>query len=309
MATTVGDAPETMREEQAFPAAPEHEIRPSLRPPINVRYEDNRIPFGPRLRWGGLAAGVVAALALILLLTAFGIAVGLSTVDTSLLSTRDSGQNLATAAGLWTGLTVLLAYFIAGMVSTKVTDRADGGAILHGTLAWMLLSLTLSWLITSGIALSLGGLPGGMHFSPTRGLLSEDPTALTEAGLARRLGLTDPAQLLAPASDERLVNALVTTTNMTREEAQSTLDDLRARVTAVQSDPQAVQAEMSAFLSQIATRIQQQESPDAVVTQQQIERGSWMTFATMLLTLVVTMIGARVGLPRDYRWNRAAVQH
>jgi hypothetical protein len=251
---------------------------------------------------------VVAAFAVILLLTMLGIAIGLSTLDNPLLSSSEAAQNFSTTAGIWTGIIALIAYFVAGMVSTKVTDRPDGGAFLHGTLAWMLLSMTLSWLVTSGIAIGLGGLPGmpsGLNWNA----LSVHPNALTEADMAQSLGLTNSSQLMAPANDEHMVSALATTTNMSREEAQTALDDLRARVATVQTDPEAVQIEIRAFLSQMLARAQQQAPAVVANSQRQMEKESWMTFAVMSITLLVTIMGAKAGVPNIHRRSRLVFRH
>jgi len=259
------------------------------------------------MRWGGLIAGVVAAFAVILLLTMLGIAIGLSTPDNSLLSTNsEDAKNFATTAGIWTGFVTLIAYFVAGIVSTTVTDRPDGGSLLHGTLEWMLLSMTLSWLVTSSMALGLGGLPGGLLSSMNRNALPMHPNALTEVDIAQRLGLTDPSRLMAPASDERMVSALAALANMSREEAQTALDDLRARVAAVQNDEGAIQIEIRTFLSQVLARAQQQAPAGNANPQLQVGKDSWLTFAVMLVTLLTTVMGARTGIPSRYRWSRPA---
>jgi uncharacterized protein YfcZ (UPF0381/DUF406 family) len=305
MATTIDDTPGTTRNEPVYSPVAERERISGARAPLDARYEEDLlVSVGPRVRWGGLFAGVVTACAIILILTMLGIAIGLSTFDESLFATNDTAQNFATTAGLWTAMTALMAYFVAGMVSTKVTDRPDGGSLLHGILVWMLLSMTLSWLVTSGIALGFGQVPGRLLPSTMQNATPANPQTLTEAELAQRLGLTDSAQLMAPASDERLISALVTATNMSRQEAEATLDDLRARVSSVQSDPAAVEAEIRAFLSHMLARVQQQAPAAAETSQRQIEKGSWMTFAVMIITLLVAIVGARAGLPHPHRWSR-----
>jgi len=308
MATTIGETPGAIREERVYTPLPDSEQTRQLRPPIDARYqEDVVLSLGPRVRWGGLVAGVVAAFAVILLLTTLGIAVGLSTLSNSLLSNGDV-KNLATTAGVWTGIVALIAYFVAGMVATIVTDRPDGGALLHGTLVWVLLSMALSWFVTSGLALGLSSLPGGTLFSTNRDALPIHPNALTEADLAQRLGLTDPSQLMAPAADEHMVNALAATANMSREEAQAALDDLRARVATVQNDPEAVQVEIRAFLSQVLARMQQQAPAIVADSRRQIETGSWMAFVAMAVTFLVTVMGAYAGIPNSSRWSRLPIR-
>lgn len=307
MATTIDETSRTIREEHVAPPLRKTEQLQRLRPELDSQYaEDIALPLGPRVRWGGLFAGVVVAFAVILLFTMLGIALGVLTVDNSLFASRSDTQNFTNSAGIWAGVSALIAYFVAGMVATKVTDRPDGGALLHGVLAWMLFSMTVSGLATSGMALGFGNLPDGVlpHLSRNAGPMN--PQDISEMAIAERLGLASPSQLLDPALDERMVSALATTTNMSREEAQVTLDNLRAQIASVQNDPAAVHAEISAFLSQMVTRVQQQTPTLAVPTGRQLENGSWITFAVMTITLMVTVMGARVGIPDSRRWRRLA---
>lgn len=302
MAVLIDDTPQTIREERIHTPASDSAQTPSFRPPLETRYSDGVVlAIGPCVRWGGLLAGVVTAVAVILLLTTLGIVVGLSTFDSSLFANSAAAKNLATTTGIWTAVSTLIAYFVAGLVATKVTDRPDGGALLHGVLAWMLLSMSLSWLLTSGLLLSLGGLPGDMLLRMNRNAVSIDPRPLTDNDITQGLGLTDPSQLMSPASDERMVNVLAALTNMSREEAQAALDDLRARVGPLQHDPAAVEAEIRVFLSQMLARAQQQTPAVVANIKRQMERGWQMTLVMMVVTLVVTSVGARAGVPNSYR--------
>lgn len=311
MATSIDEPLGTVRTERVYIPVAEGEGAQRVRTPLDGHYsEDIILQFGPRMRWGGLIAGIVAAGAVILLSTMLGVTLGLSTLDNILFSTNnEDAQKFATMLGMWTGLTALLAYFVAGMVSTKVTDRPDGGALLHGTLVWMLLSMTLSWLVTNGIVLGFGRLPGRLLPSTVQDASPVNPQTLTEAELAQRLGLADPSQLMAPASDEQIISALVTTAHMSREEAEAALDDLRARVAVVEADPDAVQAEIRAFLAQMLARIQQQPRGVEGTSQFQPGKGSWLTFGSMVVTLLMAIIGARVGVPRRHFWQRVGLRH
>jgi len=309
MATTIEEENQgILREERVYVSLPETERTQQLRPPLPLRYKEAVVfPLGPRVRWGSIVAGVVAAFAVILLCTVLGIAIGLSTLNIPLSLNTAILQEFATTAGIWTGVITLIAYFVAGMVSTKVTDRPDGGAVLHGTLAWILLSVTYSWLVTNSVLLGLERLPEKMQFSLTRSVLPLNPASLTEADVAVRLGLTDPSVLRSRLSDDRLVSTLTAVTSMSQEEAQTTLDDLRTRVAAVQNDPDALNAEMRSFLSQMRARAQQQAPTILEHTQRQMQKGSWIAFALMGVTLFVTIIGSYIGLPCSQRGRGFAI--
>jgi len=302
MATILDESQETLREERIYVPLTDTERTRQLSPPLPPRSQEVAVfSLGPHIRWGGIVAGVAAAFAVILLCTVLGIAIGLSTLNPPLLLNPETLQDFVTTAGIWTGVSTLIAYFVAGLVSTKVTDHPDRGAVLHGTLVWLLLSVTYSWLVTSSVALSLGRLPEGMQFSLIRSVLPLNLTALTEAELAQRLGLTDPSALMSRLSDDRLVSALTAVTPMSQEEAHTTLDDLRARVAALQSDPDALNAEIRRFLSQMRARAQQQVPTISEHTQRQMQKGSWITFVLLVVTLFVTIVGSYIGLPYSQR--------
>jgi hypothetical protein len=308
MATIIDESQETLREERVYVPLTDTERTRQLRPLLPPRYEGVVVlPLSPLIRWGGIVAGVVAAFAAVLLCTVLGIALGLFTLNNTPVLNVATLQDFVTPTAIWIGSIILIAYFVAGIVSTKVTDRPDGGALLHGTLTWVLLSVTFSLLVTSGIALGLGRLPEGMQLSLNRFALLLNPAARTEADLAQRLGLTDPSALRLRLADDRLVNAVTASTHMSQEEAQMALDHLRARVAAVQNDPDAINAELRSFLSQMRTRAHQQAPILPAYTQRQVQKGSWVAFALMTVTLFVTILGSYIGLPDNQRWRGLAI--
>src|SRR5262245_20230623 len=96
-------------------------------------------PDGPRVRWGGAMSGVIVALGIVLLLTALGLAIGLTAVGDACAATASTATGLGRSAGFWAALTLLVAYFLGGLVSTMVTDRPGrGGALVHGAFVWFL---------------------------------------------------------------------------------------------------------------------------------------------------------------------------
>jgi hypothetical protein len=162
-------------------------------------------------------------------------------------------------------------------------------------------------LVTGGVALGLGRLPEGTQLRLNRFVLPLNLAVLTEADLAQKLGLTDPSALMSRLSDDRLVSALTASVPISQEEAQTTLDDLRARVAAVRNDPSAVNAEIRSFLSQMRARAQEQVPAVSAHTQRQVHKGLLMAFALMVVTLLVTIVGSYTGLPDSQRWRGLAI--
>jgi hypothetical protein len=263
-------------------------------------------PLGPRVRWGGVMSGFFVAIGTLLVLTALGLAVGITVLGDPQEATSETAQGLGIGAGIWTFITLLVAYFLGGMVSTQVTDRPDRtGAVIHGALVWVLFMLLLLWLIASGISLGMTGLFGAVR-TLTQGATAVGIGAAGVGGdLTQRLGLDDPNQVLTKLDDPRTASTLAAATGMSTEEAKAALSDLRSRVEAVRDDPARVAAEVRNFLSQYAERAKQQAMRAAARAQKGAAIGSWTTFGVMVVTLVVAIAGAMSGVPSLQRWRQA----
>jgi hypothetical protein len=68
----------------------------------------NRVQFGPIL------AGILTAIATLLILTVLGLAVG-----SSALEPRDGGETIGTAAAIWGIASALIAFFLGGWVPRR----------------------------------------------------------------------------------------------------------------------------------------------------------------------------------------------
>jgi hypothetical protein len=117
--------------------------------------ENRERPWGDRVRWGPLWAGLVTTLATFTLLQLVFVATKAVDID---LGTGD------TSFSFWTAVSALIAFFVGGLVAGATTkwDRADDGA-LHGVLLWALATVAL---------LILGGLSARALAGPLGGFLS-----------------------------------------------------------------------------------------------------------------------------------------
>jgi hypothetical protein len=263
-------------------------------------------PLGPRVRWGGVMSGFFVAIAALLLLTALGLAIGITVLGDPRAATGDTASGLGIGAGIWAFVSLLMAFFLGGMVSTQVTDRPDRpGAVIHAVLVWVLLMVSILWLMVNGISLGMSGL-----FSAV-GTLARGATAAVGIGagagedLAQRLGLDDPNQVLAKLDDPSTASALATATGMSTDEARTALSDLRSRIEAIKDDPARVAAEVRNFLAQYSGRAKQQALAAAATAQRGATIGSWTTFGVMVMTLAVAIAGAISGVPSLQRWRQA----
>jgi hypothetical protein len=107
---------------------------------------------GFRVRWGAVFAGLVVALALQVVLTLLGTAIGLSTMD------NGAGRGLGIGAAIWLILSVLISLYVGGLVTghlAGVLTRGDGA--LHGVLMWGLSTILAVYFLASGVSSILGG--------------------------------------------------------------------------------------------------------------------------------------------------------
>lgn len=127
----------------------------------------------PRLSWGAVFGGAVAALGLWALLYVFGLAVGLSTLDPNgMRSMRPS----ALFAGIWAVIAPLIALFIGGWVAGRgagFVGRA-GGAV-HGLVVWSLTTIFGGALVVAALSTIVSGM-AAVGESVIRG---ESPPAAT----------------------------------------------------------------------------------------------------------------------------------
>jgi hypothetical protein len=261
-------------------------------------------PIGPRVRWGGVFSGFVIAMGIILLMTALGLAIGITAVGDPRAATDDTATGMGIGAGVWAGITLLTACFLGGLVSTRVADRPDrGGALMHGALVWTVVSVFLLWLVGQGLSFGLSNLFGALG-----GLTRTATTAVTATvtggnDLAQSLGFTEPSRIMERLDEPEIVSVFAAATGMSAEEARQALDQFRGQVEAVRENPDRVAAEVRNFLDQYADRAQQQALKAAAAVQEDATVGSWVTFGILALTLLVSILGALAGTPSLHTWR------
>jgi len=107
-----------------------------------------------RVSWGGIWGGVLTAVGLVLLLASLGAAVGITATD----PTQADAGTLGIAAAAWLGISLLIALFVGGMVSTRIGATVDGGtSFWEGALVWVVTLLAIAWLATTSLASLTGG--------------------------------------------------------------------------------------------------------------------------------------------------------
>lgn len=113
------------------------------------------IPVFSRISWGALLAGLFVTLAVFVLLSTFGVAVGLSTADAA-------GRDTVTiGTGVWAVVTALAAFFCGGcVVSRFTTGESKMEAVVYGTVLWGASFALILWatgsVLRTGSTLAVG---------------------------------------------------------------------------------------------------------------------------------------------------------
>jgi hypothetical protein len=243
---------------------------------------------GLRVSWGGIWAGVLVASGVILLLTSLGVAVGITAVDPA----APDAETMGTGAGIWAVVTLLVALFVGGMVSTRVGaifDRTTG--VLQGAVVWVVSVLMMAYLAASGIGMVAGGalrLVGGVGAAAA---------GVAASGQEGDFGSGSVDQILARLKDPQTAQKISSATGVPQAEVQSTLSQTAQRVEATKDRP----AEAAAAARDGVARLYQQARASgqlqkkAAQAQPVATRTAWIAFGALVLSLLAAVIGAAVG--------------
>jgi hypothetical protein len=281
------------------------------------------VPF--KLSWGAIFGGTFVALGIWVLLYAFGLAMGLSSVDPN---NPDSARSAGIGTGIWSLVAPLIALFFGGLVASRTAGVVDkvGGAF-HGAVLWGL--TTLAGMIVMGMAISslLGtALNVGKAAVGATGSVLSSAAGQGDAvqGLANRFGLNaedalapinqrlrqegKPAitadQLQAATRDvintgiqqgrldrEQLVSAIAQNTALSRQDAQ----EIAGRI---ETQWNQQWGQVQARASELKQDVQQGALKAADTT----GRVFWGVFFALLLGLISSLVGAMVGVSTRQRF-------
>lgn len=245
---------------------------------------------GLRVSWGGIFGGVLVATGVVLLLTALGLAIGISAVNPG---ETDAG-NVGAGAGIWAALSLLGALFIGGMAATRmgaIFDRSTG--FFEGALVWVVSVLLISSLAASGVSMVASGafsLVGGAG-QAVSGIVSSGSVDLSEGGVDQII-----ARLDAPATARNVA----TVTGIPQSEVQTALSEISQRVQDVRDDPAAAAAEVRRGVADLyaQARADGRIAQVAEDIQPQVSTAAWITFGALVLSLLAAVLGAMAGRRR-----------
>lgn len=248
--------------------------------------------MGTRVSWSGIFGGVVVRIGVLLLLTAPGLAIGITAVDPN---NPDAGA-IGRSTAIFTGVSLLLAVFIGGRSAARMSMLWDRTvALFKGTLRWALFMLLILDLAASGISL-VAGQTFSLLGTVAQSAGSAAGSAAGGAGASLpSLASGDVDQVLRTLDDPNTAAQIATPTGMNRDEVQSNLADLRGRVEAAREDPAKVAAEVRQSVNGIAEGAKTRAQQAAVDAKPAASRTAWTNFGALLLGLLAGMAGAAVG--------------
>jgi hypothetical protein len=149
---------------------------------VSIEQERDLYESGMRVSWGGIWAGVLAALGTLLLLSTLGLAVGIAAGNAGAPTVDNTTGNVnagavGTAAVIWSTISLLISMFVGGLASTRtarIWDRGTG--MFHGALVWVLTLGAVLYFGVRGLELMSGTGNMGIVNGPAGHAAAENAT-------------------------------------------------------------------------------------------------------------------------------------
>ena len=110
------------------------------------------VDYHDRVRWGPIFAGIVVSIAAQLLLSALGMAVGLTAG-----ATGTNADLVGTSVSIWSIISLLIALFLGSWVTASTCGPMNNKtALLHGLILWATTLAISAWLLASGVSGAFG---------------------------------------------------------------------------------------------------------------------------------------------------------
>jgi hypothetical protein len=149
--------------------------------------EGRRPSWDRGMQWKPVVAGALAGFAAMIILTTLGAALGISAADAA---DGASARSTSAWAGLWWLLTALASGLFGGWVIARTARRdLDYDPVIYGTLAWVIGTIILLFLLAIGVGSMMGGLGGGLG------------AAVAERGATPRGSPADTARIAEAATN------------------------------------------------------------------------------------------------------------
>lgn len=242
--------------------------------------------WGPnafRVSWAGIWAGVLASLGVLLLLAPLGIAIGVTATDFR----NPNGSALGIGALVWTAVSLLVAMFIGGMLSTRlslIADRSTG--LWEGALVWVLSTTFVLYLAGSGVGMLASGtssLIGGV------GNVATVATATNDIDFSQQ----NVDQLVARLQDPQTARQLAAATGLPMSQVQDTLARSAQAILNARDNPEAAIAQARRSFSDMMAH-----APTVQRIETVSRASAWGSFIALVVSLCASLLGAAVGRRR-----------
>ncbi len=215
---------------------------------------DARSGLLKRISWGAIFAGLVVALVIQMLFSLLGMGIGLGSINPATSNNPFSG--LGTAAAVWMGLSALIALFLGGWVTARMSGSLRGmNGFLHSIVMWGLVTLASVYFVTTAMGALLSGAAGAIGKSVAmlgRGAAEVAPQAtdtiknkLQEQGITLDNVMNEAKVLLSQTGKPELQPQQIQQdiNQAQNQAAQATTPTAGSQVTQAQT-PEAVQQEL-----------------------------------------------------------------
>jgi heme A synthase len=141
----------------------------AVRPDIDMTGVKNRVQAMP------IIAGILTALATLLILAVLGLAIGASAFEP-----REAGEKLGTSAAIWGVVSGLIAFFLGGWVAAKTAAVSGAGSgLINGLMVGAGVLALVLWLTGAGAAGLIGAL--GSNIGDITNIAQSQGTSVDEA--------------------------------------------------------------------------------------------------------------------------------
>jgi hypothetical protein len=114
------------------------------------------VNYHDQVRWGPILAGLVTALSTQLVLSALGVAIGMSSIGGSGAPRSEAG-GVGAGIGIWSIISLLISLFVGGWIATRSAGRMTrNSALLNGAILWASTLALSAWLLSSGVSGAFG---------------------------------------------------------------------------------------------------------------------------------------------------------
>lgn len=114
------------------------------------------VNYYDQVRWGPIFAGLVVALSVQLVLSALGVAVGLTSIGES-GAPRSNAAGVGISIGVWSIVSLLISLFMGGWTTARTAGRMSRSvALLNGAILWASTLVLSTWLLSSGVTGAFG---------------------------------------------------------------------------------------------------------------------------------------------------------